>query len=125
MKHRYVRSGEDLEDDEEQLVRGGRLNPETIRVDALRMHDIYGIFGISVFSLRATTVDELAQQNPLVRFSELSLVSVGQLRTIGLILLATGRNRRHYTVCFPDLDSGVKALCTCEHQVWDNPYNEP
>ena len=49
MKHWYVRSDEDLEDDEEQLVRGGRLNPETIRVDARRMHDIYGVFGISVF----------------------------------------------------------------------------
>ena len=30
-----------------------------VRSDAMRMHDVYGTFGISVFALRGATIDEL------------------------------------------------------------------
>lgn len=88
------------------------------------MCDVYGMFGISVFALRGATVDELAQQAPLVRFAELTIVTVGVLRSAGLALEPTGRNRRHYTVVFEDLNSGVEIICACEHHTWTNPYHE-
>lgn len=47
-------------------MRGGRLDPEVLRDDAERYHAIYSEFGISVFATRGITVDELAQQPPLV-----------------------------------------------------------
>jgi hypothetical protein len=43
----------------------------------------------------------------LVRFARLTLVTVGALRTAGLALEATGRNRQHFPVILPDLDIGV------------------
>jgi hypothetical protein len=71
-----------------------------------------------------STIDELAQQSPLVRFAELTVVTVGALRSVGVRLEPTGRNRRHFTVMFDDLDARTEALLSCRHQVWVNPYHE-
>jgi hypothetical protein len=80
MKVRYVRPDDVLEDDEQMVVRGGVLVPELVRTDAARMFSVYGVYGISVFALRDVTLDELAQQPPLVRFRVLTLVTVGSIR---------------------------------------------
>jgi hypothetical protein len=40
-----------------------------LSADALRYHSIYGLYGISVFAVRDATLEELAQQVPLVRSS--------------------------------------------------------
>jgi hypothetical protein len=77
-----------------------------------------------VFAARDISIDELAQQVPLVRFEVLTLIRVGELRAAGFRLDPTGRNPRHYTVVFDDLDSGVEALVACEHLSWVNPYHE-
>jgi hypothetical protein len=69
-------------------------------------------------------LDELAQQAPLVRFEVLTLVRVGVLRSAGFRLEPTGRNPRHFTVAFDDLDPGVEELIRCEHRSWANPYHE-
>jgi hypothetical protein len=124
MKQRYVRPGEHLHDDE-IVVRGGELEAASVRRDADRMFMVYGVYGISVFSLVGATVDELAQQTPLVRFLRLTLISVGTIRNGGLHLEATGRNPRHYTVVLPDLGRGLAALTTCDRRTWSNPYHEP
>ena len=89
-----------------------------------RNHEIYGTYGISVFAVRDVTIDELAQQPPLVRFERLVIVTVGVLRELGLRLEPTGRNPRHYDVSFDDLDDGVARLSRCEHYVMVNPYHE-
>lgn len=123
-KKRHVRYGDRLDDDATIVIRGGVLDPATLRADALRYHDIYGEFGISVFATRGTTVDELAQSVPLVRFETLALVRVGVLRSAGFRLDPTGRNRQHFTVVFAELDRGVEALVACEHLNWVNPYHE-
>jgi hypothetical protein len=83
------------------------------------------VFGISVFALRDATLDELAQQPPLIRFAALTLVTVNVLLTAGLRLEATGRNQRHFDITFDDLSAGVDALCRCEHRTVTNPYHEP
>ena len=124
MKQRYLRVGDELADDESVVVRGGELDREILRTDALRNHAIYGSYGISVFAVRDLTLDELAQQRPLVRFERLTIMTVGALRAAGLRLEPTGRNPRHFDVSFDDLDSGVDRLCNCEHRVVVNPYHE-
>jgi hypothetical protein len=62
--------------------------------DAVRYHSVYGVYGISVFAIRDTTVDELAQQAPLVRFDRLCL------------------------------EDGVQRLASCPHQVMPNAYHD-
>ncbi|MGH9228636.1 MAG: hypothetical protein ACRD07_07865 [Acidimicrobiales bacterium] len=124
MKQRHLRPGDELHGDEVVVIRGGELDPELVRSDALRHHSIYGTYGISVFAARDATIDELAQQSPLVRFEVLTLVEVGVLRAAGFRLEPTGRNPRHFTVAFDDLDKGVDALGRCDHLVWQNPYHE-
>lgn len=123
-KQRHVRESDRLDDDETVVVRGGRLDPDVLRADAQQYHAIYGDYGLSVFAVRDISVDELAQQVPLVRFEVLTLIRVGVLRAAGLRLDPTGRNQRHFTVVFDDLDRGVEALVSCEHQSWSNPYHE-
>lgn len=124
MKVRHVRPGDHLADDDVVVVRGGELDVEVLRADALRYHSIYGTYGVSVFAARGITVDELAQQPPLVRFETLALVAVGVLRAAEFRLDPTGRNRSHFTVSFDDLDGGVERLRRCEHRLWRNPYHE-
>lgn len=121
-KERHLRPDDRLDDDDTVVIRGGNLDPETLRADAERYHSIYGEYGISVFAARDATVDELAQQAPLVRFEILTLVRVGALLAAGFRLEPTGRNPRHFTVAFDDLDDGVRALEACEHRSWANPY---
>jgi len=85
---------------------------------------IYGVYGISVFAVRDATVDELAQQAPLVRFNRLTPLTVRDVLAAGMRLEPTGRNPRHYTVGFDDLKSGVQRLVTCPHQVVPNVYHD-
>lgn len=124
VKLRRLRDGDILEDGETVLVRGGELDPEVLRADALRYHSVYGSYGISVFAVRGATLEEMAQQVPLVRFAQLTLIRAAEVRTAGLRLEPTGRNPRHYTLGFDDLDQGVAALAGCGHQVVPNPYHD-
>ena len=98
MKLRRLRDGDVLEDGDIVLVRGGDLDPDILRADAARYYSIYGVYGISVFAVRGATVEELAQQAPLVRFDRLSLLKVRDLLAVGMRLEPTGRNPRHFTV---------------------------
>ncbi len=124
MKLRYVRGGDDLSDEEDVVVRGGELDFAVLQRDAKRNYEVYGVYGISVFAVRDVTLDEMAQQPPLLRFSRLTLMKAGVIRAAGLRLEPTGRNPRHFDITFDQLDEGVDRLCRCEHQVFDNPYHE-
>lgn len=73
-----------------------------------------------MIAVRGATLDELAEQAPLVRFEQLALVTVGAIRAAGLVLAPTGRNPRHYTVLFADPDTSVDRLCACERRLWTN-----
>jgi hypothetical protein len=118
-----VREG-DVLDDGITLVRGGELERDVLRDDAIRYHSVYGSYGISVFAARGATVEELAQQVPLVRFAKLTLITVAAVRGAGLRLEPTGRNPRHYTLAFDDLDQGTAALAGCSHGVVPNSYHD-
>jgi hypothetical protein len=122
MKLRRLRDGDVLEDGNVVLVRGGDLDPDILCADAVRYHSVYGVYGISVFAIRDTTVDELAQQAPLVRFDRLSLLKVSDVVAAGMRLEPTGRNPRHFTVGFDDLKDGVQRLASCPHQAMPNAY---
>ena len=124
MKLRYVRGGDDLSDEEDVVVRGGELDFAVLQRDAKRNYEVYGVYGISVFAVRDVTLDEMAQQPPLLRFSRLTLMKAGVIRAAGLRLEPTGRNPRHFDITFDQLDEVVDRLCRCEHQVFDNPYHE-
>lgn len=108
MKLRRLREGDVLDDGEITLVRGGELDKDVLRADAIRYHCIYGNYGISVFATRTSTLGEIAQQVPLVRFARLTSISAAALREAGLRLEPTGRNPRHYTVSFDDLEQGIR-----------------
>lgn len=123
-KQRHLRPGDPLENDATIVIRGGRLDIDGLRADALRNDAVYGSYGISVFAVRDAAIDELAQQVPLVRFAVLTLVRVGVLRAAGFRLEPTGRNPRHFTVTFDDLEAGIEALLACDHRSWANPYHE-
>jgi len=124
VKRRLIRSGDTLIDDAEVVVRGGELQGRAVREDALRTFEVYGSYGISMFALKGATIDELAQQAPLVRFAQLALVIAGAIRAAGLDLEPTGRNPRHYSAVLPDLGASVDRLCACEQRLWSNPYHE-
>jgi hypothetical protein len=124
MKLRRLREGDVLDDDGITLVRGGGLDPKLFRTDALRYDSVYGSYGISVFALRGTTLEEVAQQVPLIRFALLTLIKVVAARDAGLRLEPTGRNPSHYTLGFDQLDQGIAAPARCRHQVVPNPYHD-
>jgi hypothetical protein len=124
MKLRRLRDGDVLENGDVVLVRGGDLAPDILSADAVRYCSVYGTYGISVFAVRDATVDELAQQVPLVRFGSLALLKVGDVLAAGMRLEPTGRNPRHYTVGFDDLEDGVRRLASCPHQVVPNAYHD-
>jgi hypothetical protein len=122
VKLRKLRDGDVLENGDMVLVRGGNLDPDVLRADAARYHSVYGVYGISVFAVRDATLDELAQQAPLVRFDRLALILVRDILAAGMRLEPTGRNPRHYTVGFDHLHDGVRRLAECPHQVVPNAY---
>ena len=77
---RRLREGDVLDDGGITLVRGGELDPDVLRADAIRYRGVYGSYGISVFATRGATLDEMAQQAPLVRFDRLTLIKVAAVR---------------------------------------------
>jgi hypothetical protein len=101
MKLRRLRDGDVLENGDVVLVCSGHFVPDILSGDAVRYYSVYGTYGISVFAFRDATVDELAQQVPLVRFGSLALLKVGDVLAAGMRLEPAGRNSRHYTVGAP------------------------
>ncbi len=83
MKLRRLRDG-DVVGDDMVLVRGGELDADVLRADAQRYHGMYGTYGISAFAVRGLTVDEIAQQVPLVRFDRLTGTEQSILRQAGM-----------------------------------------
>ena len=77
-----------------------------------------------MFAVRDATLDELAQQVPLIRFARLTLIKVADVHRAGLRLEPTGRNPRHYTTGFDDLHDGLAGLVGCAHHQMPDPYHD-
>jgi len=122
VKQRFVRPGDELSDETVIVVRGGTLADEDVLDDALAAFEVYGVYALSVFALVGTTMDELAQEPPLVRFEWLTLMTAGTVRAAGLRLLPTGRRTLHHSIEFDDLPDGIERLQSCEHRTVVNPY---
>ncbi len=123
MKLRYIRPDGELADETIVVVRGGSLDRASLLEDAVASFEIYGVHAVSVFALDGVTLDELAQQSPLVRFEYLTLMTVGAVRTAGLRLVATGRRPLHYSIEFDRIEDGLDRLRSCEHRSVSNPYH--
>jgi hypothetical protein len=123
-RNRHIRLNAELDDETTVVLRGGSLDTALLRKDAERKFEIYGVYGLSVFAALGASVDELAQEVPLIRFALLTLLKVGDLKTAGLHLEATGRNPRHYDISFAELHSGIDRIVNCIHRTTDNPYYE-
>ena len=88
------------------VVRGGALDAETLRRDAMRTFRRFGEHGVSVLAAPdESALDDLAS-TILVRWDVLVLITAGTIRAAGLELRPTFRHP-HYTVMLPDLDRDV------------------
>jgi hypothetical protein len=125
VKQRYLRPDGELSDETVVVVRGGELVREILEQDARRAYEIYGTYAISVFAADGVAVDELAQEPPLVRFTSITLMTVGAIRAAGLRLSPSDRNPLHHSIDFDDLAVGLSAFLACEHRSIVNPYHEP
>ncbi len=122
MRQRYIRPNDELHDGD-IVVRGGPVDDDEVVEDAQTVFDIYGVYALSVFALRSTTLDELAQQAPLVRYAELTLLTAGAIRAAGLRVVPTGRRPQHFSIEFDEIADGLERLKTCDRRVALNPYH--
>jgi hypothetical protein len=124
VKSRFVRAGGHLSDSTIIIVRGGPLRRDLLEADAHRSHAIYGVHAISVFAAEHVSWHELVQITPLVRFDRITLMTVGAVRSAGLVVTPSGRNPLHHSIEFTDLDDGLDRLLSCKHRTISNPYHE-
>ena len=112
---------EQVADGDLVIVRGGRLEREVLRFDAMEAHRRFGEYGVSVFA--AGDEDELdgLSRDRLSRFDVLTVMRAGAIRAAGLELRPTFRSP-HYTIMLPDLDSDLARLLACENETRVNPY---
>lgn len=110
-----------LADDALVVVRGGDLDPGTIRSDAVAAHARFGAYGISVFAAPDEASLDLLARDRLAQFDVLVLMTAGAIRQAGLTLLPTFR-RPHYTIVLASLDRGIDRLLRCENVRWANPH---
>lgn len=104
-------------------VRGGLLDPASLRRDALVTVDRFGVYGVSVLAFAdEAALDHLARRQ-LRGYRQLTVASAAAIRAVGLDLQPTFR-RPHYTVIFEDLDRDIARLCACENEVRPNPHHE-
>jgi hypothetical protein len=105
---------ERLADDALVVVRGGILEPDGIRADAVAAHARFGEYGISVFGAEDEAAVDVLARDRLAQFETLVLMTAGAIRGAGLELRPTFR-RPHYTIMLPDLDRDVPLLLGCEN----------
>jgi hypothetical protein len=114
---------EQLADDALVVVRGGDLDIDLIRSDAVAAHARFGEYGISVFGADDDAAVDVLARDRLAQFAVLVLMTAGTIRRAGLELRPTFR-RPHYTIMLPDLDPDVDRLMNCEKVQMTNHYYE-
>ena len=113
---------EGLADDALVIVRGGDLDIDLIRSDALAAHARFGEYGISVFGAADEAALDALARDRLAQFEILVLMTAGAIRRAGLELRPTFR-RTHYTIILADLDRDIPRLMSCEKVQRPNRYH--
>ena len=121
----YRVRNEQLADDALVVVRGGDLDADTIRADAIAARTLGSASTGSPCSRRRTSaaLDGLARDR-LAQFDMLVLMTAGAIRRAGLELRPTFR-RPHFTIMLPDLDRDIASLLQCDNVRRTNPYYVP
>jgi hypothetical protein len=113
---------ERLADDALVIVRGGDLDIELIRGDAVSAHARFGEYGISVFGAADEAAVDALGRDRLAQFATLVVMTAGAIRRTGLELRPTFR-RPHYTIILADLDRDIDRLMSCEKVQRPNRYH--
>ncbi|HEY2301791.1 MAG TPA: hypothetical protein VGH66_07850 [Acidimicrobiales bacterium] len=113
---------EQLADDALVVVRGGDLDSDVIRSDAVAAHARFGEYGISVFGAADDAALDVLARGRLAQFEVLVLMTAATIRRAGLELRPTFR-RPHYTIILLDLDGDIDRLMRCENVRKLNQYH--
>lgn len=107
------------------VVRGDDLDEESDRRQAgafRRRWPDWDRFGLSAyFAEDDDAIADLAADQ-LERFPGLRIYRAGDLVAAGIEVVPTFRSP-HVTLAFTDLDAGLRALHTVEHETRTNPYH--
>jgi hypothetical protein len=115
---------EQLADDALVVVRGGALDANTIRTDAMAASARFGEYGISAFSAADEAALDALARDRLAQFDILVLMTAGAIRRAGLELRPTFRSP-HYTIMLAELDRDIASLVECENVRRTNPHHLP
>ena len=113
-----------LPDDAVLVVRGDVLDGELLRADAARFSRRYPEWdrtGISGYYARDEHEVGALCQTKMVNFEIVVVFAVADLERNGIDVIATFRTP-HVTLAARDIQTLLKALIGCPHQVRDNPY---
>ena len=105
------------------LVRGGDLDADILSEDAVLPQHLRRLRDFGVRRPRRHHRGT-RPAGATGRFDRLSLLTVRDVLAAGMRLEPTGRNPRHFTVGFDDLQTGVQRLVSCAHRVVPNAYHD-
>lgn len=107
------------------IVRGGTLDPDLLRADAVRFRRRYrrwGRYGISAYFAADDEEIDVLCKTRLERFGTVAVFYVSALNAAGMEVVPTFR-RPHATLAHADLDVLVDGLRSCEHRILNNRYH--
>lgn len=108
------------------VVRGNDTGSDTDRLQAeafLRRWPDWHRYGLSAYYAEDDDALSDLSADQLERFALLRLYRPGALDAAEIEVVPTFRSP-HHTLAFVDLESGLRALDTVEHEIRSNPYYE-
>jgi hypothetical protein len=107
------------------VVRGGALDPDLSRADAIRFQRRYrrwGRYGISAYFAADDQEIDVLCKTRLERFETVAVFFLSALGAAGIEVVPTFRSP-HATLAHADLDVLVDGLRSCEPRILNNRYH--